>query len=132
MKRLEAETRSGSTEPMVVAFDIDDTISRHPQFFAFLTQALIAAGHKVLIITFRSDRLATESDLRDWGIGWTTLITSTLEACLETGVDEWKSSECRKAGVGVFFEDDPNVLKHIDPNTVCLQPYVRPSPEEET
>ena len=41
---------------MVVAFDIDDTISRHPQFFAFLTQALIAAGHKVLIITFRSDR----------------------------------------------------------------------------
>jgi len=30
-------------------------------------------------------------------------------------VDEWKSSECRKAGVGVFFEDDPNVLKHIDP-----------------
>ena len=109
---------------MVVAFDIDDTISRHPQFFAFLTQALKAAGHKVLIITFREDRVATESDLRGWGIAWTTLITSTLEACLKTGVDEWKSSECRKAGVDVFFEDDPNVLKHIDPNTVCLQPYL--------
>jgi len=117
---------------MVVAFDIDDTISRHPQFFAFLTQALKAAGHQVLIITFREDRLAAESDLRDWGIAWTTLITSTLEACLATGVDEWKSSECRKAGVDVFFEDDPNVLKHIDPGTVCLQPYVRPDPGEVT
>jgi hypothetical protein len=41
--------------------------------------------------------MATESDLRAWGIAWTTLITSTLEACLETGVDERKSSECRKA-----------------------------------
>ena len=112
---------------MVVAFDIDDTITRHPQFFAFLTQALIAAGHRVLIITFRSDRMSTESDLRDWGIGWTTLITSSLEACLETGVDEWKSSECRKAGVDVFFEDDPNVLKHIDPNTVCLRPFLPPN-----
>lgn len=116
---------------MVVAFDIDDTITRHPQFFAFLTQALIAAGHQVLIITFRADRLATESDLRDWGIGWTTLITSSLEACLATGVDEWKSSECRKAGVEVFFEDDPRVLKHIAPNTVCLQPYLPSSPDEE-
>ena len=97
-----------------------------------MTQALIAAGHQVLIITFREDRLATESDLRGWGIAWTTLITSTLEACLETGVDEWKSSECRKAGVDVFFEDDPRVLQHIDPGTVCLQPYERPSPEEGT
>ena len=115
---------------MVVAFDIDDTISRHLPFFAFLTQALIAAGHQVLIITFREDRLATESDLRGWGIGWTTLITSTLEACLETGVDEWKSSECRKAGVDVFFEDDPNVLKHIEADTVCLQPYLPSKPDE--
>jgi hypothetical protein len=121
--------RSPSTAPMVVAFDIDDTITKHPQFFAFLTQALIAAGHKVLIITFREDRLATESDLQGWGVGWTTLITSTLDACLETGVDEWKSSECRKAGVDVFFEDDPNVLQHIASDTLCLQPYSPPPPE---
>ena len=120
-----------SPNPMVIAFDIDDTITRHPQFFAFLTQALIAAGHRVLIITFRSDRMSTESDLRDWGIGWTTLVTSTLEACLATGVDEWKASECRKAGVDVFFEDDPSVLKHIDPNTVCLQPFLPPNNVDE-
>jgi hypothetical protein len=115
---------------MIVAFDIDDTISRHPQFFSFLTQALKAAGHEVLIITFREDRPAAEADLCAWGIAWTKLITSTLEACLAVGVDEWKAAECRKARVDVFFEDDPNVLQHIDPITVCLQPYVRPEPEE--
>jgi len=114
---------------MIIAFDIDDTISRHPQFFAFLTQALKAAGHQVLIITFREDRSATEADLRAWGIAWTRLITSTLDACLAVGVDEWKASECRKARVDIFFEDDPNVLQHIDPATLCLQPYTRPEPQ---
>jgi hypothetical protein len=115
---------------MVVAFDIDDTISRHPQFFSFLTQALVAAGHEVLIITFRQERSETESDLRDWGIAWTKLVTSTLQACLAEGVDEWKASECRKAGVDVFFEDDPDVLKHIDVATLCLQPYLKPRPTD--
>jgi len=129
----DTKARRRSTRYMVVAFDIDDTISRHPQFFSFLTRALIAAGHEVLIITFRQERLDTESDLLDWGIAWTRLITSTLEACMAEGVDEWKASECRKAGVDVFFEDDLDVLKHIDPKTVCLQPYLRPdnlSPEQ--
>ena len=108
---------------MVVAFDIDDTISRHPQFFSFLTRVLLAAGHEVLIITFRQDRTGTESDLRDWAIAWTRLITATTEACLAEGVNRWKASECRKAGVDVFFEDDPDVLQHIDPTTLCLQPW---------
>src|SRR5664279_2331057 len=100
MTMQRAEPDSG---PMVIAFDIDDTISRHPRFFAFLTQALIAAGHNVLIITFRQDRPAAEAALRDWGVRWTTLITSTLDACLAAGVDEWKASECRKARVDLFF-----------------------------
>ena len=69
-------------KPMVVAFDIDDTISRHPKFFSFLTRALKAAGHEVVIITFREDRQATEAALRGWGIAWTKLLTSTLETCL--------------------------------------------------
>jgi hypothetical protein len=40
-------------------------------------------------------------------------------------VDEWKAGECRKARVDVFFEDDANVLRHVDAGTVCMQPYVR-------
>ena len=117
---------------MVVAFDIDDTISRHPRFFAFLTQSLVGDGHEVLIITFRQDRAATESTLRDWGIAWTRLITATTEACLAAGVGEWKASECRKSGVEVFFEDDPEVLKHIDASTLCLQPQSEACPEGKT
>ena len=83
----------------------------------------------MLVITFREDRPATESVLREWNIPWTRLVTSTLDACLAVGVDQWKASECRKAGVDDLFEDDPDVLRHVDPTTLCLQPYVRSEPE---
>lgn len=107
---------------MVIAFDIDGTITRHPPFFAFLSQALVSAGHEVLIITFRADRERTEADLASWNIAYTRLITSTLESSIAHGVDGWKAHECRQARVDVFFEDDPDTLRHIDPATLCLQP----------
>ena len=34
---------------MRVALDIDDTITLHPEFIAFLSNALLAAGHGVYI-----------------------------------------------------------------------------------
>lgn len=49
---------------MIIAFDIDDTITRHPPFFAVLSRALVEAGHQVLIITFRDDPTVTAEDLR--------------------------------------------------------------------
>jgi hypothetical protein len=107
---------------MVIAFDIDGTITRNPPFFAFLTQALVDAGHRVLIITFRESRPATEADLASWGIVYDQLITSSLDLCMQHGVDGWKAAECRKAQVEIFFEDDPDVLARIDPSTLCLQP----------
>lgn len=108
---------------MVIAFDIDGTITRHPPFFAFLTQALVEAGHQVLIITFREDRSRTKADLASWGIAYDRLIASSLESSLEHGPDGWKAWECRKAGVDVFFEDDPDVLAEVAPATLCLQPF---------
>jgi hypothetical protein len=108
---------------MVTAFDIDGTITRHPAFFAFLTQALVQAGHQVLIVTFREDRAAAEADLDRWGIAYHRLITSSLEACFKHGVDRWKAVACREQGVEVFFEDDPDVLAHVDAGTLCLQPF---------
>jgi len=99
---------------MVIAIDIDDTITANVPFFVFLSQAAVAAGHTVLIVTFREDAASTEADLRGWGIHYTHLITSTLEAHLEHGVDEWKAAVCREYGADVIFDDMPHVLKHMD------------------
>ena len=99
---------------MVIGLDIDDTITRHPEFFALMSQALVAAGHEVVIITFRDDREATQEDLESWGVAYTKLVTSSLEAHLEHGVDEWKGVVCSEHGVEVFFDDDPDVIRYVD------------------
>jgi len=38
---------------MNVGLDIDGTITEHPAFFALLSTAFRAAGHRVLIFTYR-------------------------------------------------------------------------------
>ena len=79
-----------------------------------------AAGHDVLVITFREDRPATESVLREWNIPWNRLVTSTLDACLAVGVDQWKASECRKAGVETFLRMIPTSSgTSIRPPSAC-------------
>jgi len=107
---------------MKVALDIDDTITRHPAFFAFLSKALLDAGHEVVILTFREDRTSTAADLAGWGVVYTDLITSTLDAHLEHGVNEWKGAMCQQHGIDLFFEDSMEVLQHVPEPTVCFAP----------
>lgn len=115
------EASQPSARRLVIALDIDDTITAHPAFFAFLSQSAIAAGHEVLIITFREDRVAAESDLRALGIVWSKLITSTVVEHLEHGIDEWKGWVCREHAVDIFFDDMPEVMEHVDERvTKCL------------
>jgi len=110
---------------MIIAFDIDDTITRHPAFFALVSQALVQSGHRVLIITFRDEagRPDTEADLAGWGIAYHEMICWSMTCCDLAEVDTWKATICREHGVEVFFEDDPAVLAHVDEGTVCLQPF---------
>lgn len=112
---------------MIVAFDIDDTITRHPEFFAFLSGRLLEAGHKVVIITFRENRKSTRTLLDSLGVAFTTLVTSSLEAHLAHGVDEWKAAVCREYAVDLFFEDDPRVIRHVSEPTVCMMPIDKAS-----
>ena len=107
---------------MVVGLDIDDTITLHPEFFAIISRALVAAGHRVVVITFRDDRVTTEADLRAWGIVYSELVLGTANEVLSAGVDEWKGAVCRRHGVEVFFEDDLDVLRHVDPSVACFAP----------
>ena len=76
----------------------------------------------MLIITFREDRPATQADLKTWGIAYDKLITSSLDSCMEHGVDEWKGFVCRQEKVDIFFKDDPDVLEQIDSATICFMP----------
>ena len=105
---------------MRIALDIDDTITRHTEFFGFLSRALVAGGHEVIIITFREDRNSATADLDAWGIGYTKLITSDLPDQLEHGVDEWKGRVCREHRVEILFDDAPEVLRHVESPTLCL------------
>lgn len=105
---------------MVVAFDIDGTITRHPAFFACISRGLLASGWSVVIITFREDRVATARDLRSWGVEYTHLVTATTDAPLSAGVDEWKAGVCREHGVQMLFEDDARVLVHLDASVVPM------------
>ena len=110
---------------MIVAFDIDDTITRHPPFFAFLTRCLLEAGHEVIIITFREDRALVEHDLRQSGILYSQLVTATTDELLAHGPDRWKAAFCRRHGVEIIFEDMPEVLQHMDDDVVAFMPIDR-------
>ena len=124
---LRMTSHPASAPKLTIALDIDDTISRHPDFFAFLSQSLVQNGHRVLIITFRdeSGRDGTEADLADWGIHYDELICWSMETCDLAEVDAWKARLCREHRVDLFFEDDPNVLAYVDDTTVCMQPFNR-------
>jgi len=110
---------------MVIAFDIDDTITRHPPFFSFLTKALVEAGHQVVIITFREDRRMVSADLARMGIVFTKLVTSTTKDLLAADPDKWKARVCKRMGVEVFFEDMPEVLQHLGESVVGMMPVNR-------
>lgn len=99
---------------MVIALDIDDTISKNPEFFSFLSQAAVAAGHTVIIITYREDRGIAEAELEAWGIAWHSLILATSSDLDTHGFNQWKGWVCRQHAVDVFFEDMIEVMEHVD------------------
>ena len=89
---------------MKVALDIDGTISEHPGFFAALSSALRAAGHQVLILTYRDPARAeaTRSQLAGWGIEFDELV---IAPSLES-----KGELCARHGVGLFFDDQDECI----------------------
>ena len=105
---------------MIVGIDIDDTITAHPEFFSFLSHALIDGGHQVIIITFREDQSRTAKLLDELNIAYSRLITASLEAHMEHGVDEWKGWVCKQHNVEILFEDSAEVLRYIDPATMSF------------
>jgi hypothetical protein len=89
---------------MKVALDIDGTISEHPEFFAVLSAALRAAGHQVLVLTYRDPARAdaTRASLAAWGVQFDELVIApSLEA---------KGALCGALGVDLFFDDQDECI----------------------
>ena len=105
---------------MIVGFDIDGTITKHPVFFSFLTHALVEKGHTVLIITTRNERYITENDLEKWSIKYTELHVADYSE--NEDLDKWKACICQELGVEIFFEDDPDVIRLLDKNVISFVP----------
>jgi len=105
---------------MIVALDIDDTITRHPAFFSVVTRALVAAGSEVIILTFREDAEAVAAELAGWGIAYTDIVTSTTKELFAHGTDEWKAHVCRQRGVEILFDDMAEILQHVDESVVAF------------
>ena len=108
---------------MRIALDIDDTITRHPQFFAFLSKALVDSGHEVYIISYRQGQQEVEADLAALGISFTEVVLPSDEDLDREGFYEWKAVACRRLGIEIFFEDMPEVINELDPSILALVPF---------
>ncbi len=110
---------------MRIAIDIDDTITRCPAFFSLVSRSVLAAGHEVIILTYREDREQTESDLDEWGIAYDELVMASSIELDRTGFFEWKPKVCRDRRIDILFEDMPEVINGLDESTVAFMPVDR-------
>ncbi len=92
---------------MNVALDIDGTISEHPEFFALLSASLRAAGHRVIVLTYRdpSSEEPTRLQLGRLGVEFDQLvIADSLEG---------KGEACARHAVDLFFEDQDECIAAV-------------------
>lgn len=110
---------------MRIGIDIDDTITRIPDFFAFLSRVLLEAKHEVHIITYRSpdSRKRTEKQLLEFGISYTKLHIwpGTMDG------HEWKGKIATELMLDIMFENDPRNLVHMPDR---IQKFLLCNPQE--
>lgn len=104
--------------PMRIGLDLDDTITRAPEFFSLLSSTFRAAGHSVVIITFRTGRDQAMRDLAAAGVVYDRLVTWDLRDNDSDTIDQWKGQVCDALEVDYMFDDRPEILNHLPPRTV--------------
>ena len=112
-----ADMPPAPASPLTVALDLDGTLDASlaaTAFFRFLSTTLRAAGHRVVILSYRPFLRATaEQQLAEWGIVYDHLFWA------ESRAD--KGDLCRKLGVDVFFEDNDECIALVDDRTQVLK-----------
>lgn len=118
------EQAASAEAPLVIGFDIDDTITAHPAFFAVVSQALRGAGHRVVIITMRVDAGQAAADLAAFGVVYDELHCFDLDQ--RGDYWGWKGRLCASLGVEAFFDDSPDILARMPATTLPFLAVHRP------
>ncbi len=100
---------------MRVGLDLDGLLDERPDFFAFLTAALKAAGHFVAILTYRDPegRARTEGQLREWGVVYDELHFARALAD--------KGRLCRELKIDIYFDDQDECIQDVDEGTTVFK-----------
>jgi hypothetical protein len=98
----DAAQSAPSTPQPSIGIDLDGCVDESPLFFQSLTHSWPGS---VYVISFRSDHAKAEAYLAQFNIRYDELIlVPSFEA---------KAEVIRQKGILVFFDDQPEVLKHI-------------------
>lgn len=112
---------------IVVGFDIDETITYHPELFRALAAMHLAAEHKVVVVTFREDIRATcdflveEMSFNDFH----QVITSDHPRYgVRDGEDlhAWKARVIVEQGITLMYEDALEVVALLPDHVKVLLP----------
>ena len=122
---MNAAVAATKTQRLTMHFciDIDDTITYFPRFFVALSKKLPDA--KITIVTFRTDREASEKYLAEIGMRYDDLILSSDDSQGKMDgqtLAAWKAGFVNSLKPDVFFEDMPEVVKLIDSKIVVFMP----------
>lgn len=100
---------------MRIGLDLDGLLDERPEFFAFLTAALRAAGHFVAVLTYRdpASRPKTEAQLGGWEIAYDELHFATSLAD--------KGRLCRELAIDVYFDDQDDCLAGVGEGTTVFK-----------
>src|SRR5262249_39933379 len=100
---------------MNVALDIDGTISEHPELFALLSASLRAAGHAVIVLTYRDPERVehTRTELAAWGITYDAIVFADSLAA--------KGELCRLHRIDVFIDDQDECIVGVPESVLVLK-----------
>lgn len=103
---------------MRIGLDLDDTITALPEWFSVVTKALVAAGHEVHVITYRSPGTEAEVqvELAELGIEYTGLHLPTAGELPPA----WKSRVAGELELDLMIEDSPEVLVRMPKGTARM------------
>src|SRR3954469_5163316 len=100
---------------MRIGLDLDGLLDERPDFLAFLTAALRAAGHFVAVLTYRDpgSRDRTAAQLAGWGVGYDELHFARSLAD--------KGRLCRELAIDVYFDDQDECVQDVAEKTTVFK-----------
>jgi hypothetical protein len=98
---------------VLIAFDMDGTITAAPREFARLAQCYVNSGHKVIVLTYRDEdwRPLTVQQLKDIGFPYSRLVM--LPHWSNQSAEEFKAEAVLRLRVKALFDNDRGVLEAL-------------------